>query len=119
MALSDPRRLLAAPYGVFPSSRLEELAGRLREEGVQELVVGVPLKLSGSEGEMARRAREVGRKVGSLLGVPVRYFDERLTTREAERILVGAGLSRRRRREVVDRLAAALLLQAYLDRRRA
>ena len=93
------------------------LADLAREEEVTEIVVGHPLRLDGSEGPAAEAARELAASLGALTGLPVTMWDERLSTAEAERSLVGAGVRRRRRRGVVDKVAASVMLQTYLDAR--
>jgi len=96
---------------------LAALAALAREYGVEEVVVGLPLRLDGSPGPEAERVVRWARRLEAGLGLPVRYWDERLTTAAAERALLAADLSRRRRRRIVDRTAACLILQGYLDRR--
>ncbi len=92
-----------------------ELAGA--ETTVGEVIVGLPLRLDGTEGEAARRARRFGDVLGDELGVPVTYWDERLTTVSAERGLRTLGVSGRKQKQVVDQAAAAILLQSCLDAR--
>lgn len=94
--------------------RLTELA---RSEGVTEIVVGDPIRLDGTRGAAAEQARETAECLRRATGLDVRLWDERLTTAEAERALIEGGMRRRRRRAVVDKLAAAVLLQSYLDAR--
>ncbi len=94
---------------------VEKLAGIAREEGVTEIVFGIPVQLDGNEGPAAGRARDLARRLETASGLSVHLWDERLTTAQAERALVGGGVRRRRRRGVVDKIAAALLLQSYLD----
>jgi len=82
------------------------------------LAVGLPLNMDGSEGDMAKRARKFGRQAGARFGLPVRFIDERLTTRAAEALLqdtVGRGRVARRRAEKRDAMAAALIARAYID----
>lgn len=97
---------------------LEALARLIAEHEVTRVVVGLPLNMNGSEGPRAEASREFGRKVEERLKVPVEYWDERLTTVAAQRTLLEADLSRQKRKQVVDRLAAALILQGWLDARR-
>lgn len=87
--------------------------------GVREVVVGLPRNMNGSLGPQARRVQAFAEKLRAAVAVPVVLWDERLTSREAERVLVEADMSRRKRRAVVDRVAAVLILQGYLERRRA
>jgi putative Holliday junction resolvase len=80
------------------------------------LVVGLPLDMRGTEGAAAVRVRAFGERVAAHLALPLEFWDERFTTVAAERTLLEADVSRRRRREVVDKVAATLILQGYLAR---
>jgi putative Holliday junction resolvase len=97
----------------------QELVRRIsvlaREEEVAVIVVGNPLRLDGSPGPAADAARALADALAEATGLPVTLWDERLTTSEAERSLVGAGVRRNRRRDVVDKVAASVMLQSYLD----
>jgi len=121
LAVSDPLGLTAQGLGVLErrgrDADLARLAEVAREWGVQEIVVGLPRHMDGSPGKQVPEILELAQALGEALGVKVTPWDERLTSREAERLLIQADLSRRRRRQVVDRLAAVLILQGYLDRR--
>jgi putative Holliday junction resolvase len=117
-AVSDPLGISAQPHGVLDATdpRLMEQIARLGIDlGVERIVVGLPVSLNGSEGPAAAEARRFAAEVARSTGLPVDLLDERFTTVSAERVLVQAGLSGRRRRAVRDRVAAAILLQAYLD----
>ncbi len=96
-------------------ARVAELASR-RKAAV--IVVGLPLHMDGSVGRAARRARRFARALRRELGLEVKLWDERLSTAEAERALIAAGERRERRREVRDGVAAAVILQSYLDAQR-
>ena len=122
MAISDPTRLLASPVTVLDRRRglapvLDALAAIVSREGASLLVVGLPLNADGSEGPQARRAREFARTAERVVGVPVEMWDERLSTRAAEDILRSQGRNLRRARErgQLDAIAAAAILQDYLD----
>lgn len=91
------------------------IAGLARDEGATEVVLGHPVSLDGTEGPAATRVREIAESLRAATDVPVVLWDERLTTAEAERALVGAGVRRKRRRGVIDKVAAAVMLQSYLD----
>lgn len=92
--------------------------GRLVEEHrVAEIVVGLPLNMDGSEGPAAIAARRFAARLEARLGIPVRLWDERLTTWEAGGILKEAGVRPARRKQLVDKLAAALILKSYLESR--
>ena len=86
-----------------------------REERIERFVVGLPVHTSGHESEKSREARAFGGWLGKLTGVPVEYFDERYTSAEAEQILGDAGLTKKRRKERLDQLAAQIMLTAYLE----
>ncbi len=118
VALSDATGIIAQPHMVIDRRR-HDLAATLRtlyeEHEVGTVVVGLPVSLSGEEGTAARRARAFGAKVEDILGCQVVYQDERFTTVQAEDALLEAGMRRVERREKRDKIAAALMLQAYLD----
>jgi putative holliday junction resolvase len=120
VAISDPERRLAVPHGNVRAGAPQDLraiSAIVRENDVAEIVVGHPLKLSGEAGEAAHHAERFASALRDAVGVPVTLQDERLTTVEAERGLAEAGVPGRARRQVIDRSAATLILQAYLDRR--
>jgi putative Holliday junction resolvase len=94
---------------------MEHIARLGAELAVERIVVGLPVSLNGTEGPAAAAARRFAAAVGEATGLPVDMADERFTSVTAERVLVQAGLSGRRRRAVRDRVAAAVMLQAYLD----
>jgi putative Holliday junction resolvase len=96
---------------------LEAIADVLRPYAPDRLVVGLPLSMSGAEGPQAARVRAFANDVATHLGLPLEFWDERLTTVAAERTLLEADVSRRRRREVIDKVAATLILQGYLARK--
>lgn len=121
LAVSDPLGLTAQGLKVLERrdwdrdlTRLLEIARPYR---IQEVLVGLPRHLNGRLGEQAEEILELAQSLGEALNAPVVTWDERLSTVEAERLLIQADLSRRRRRQVVDQVAATLILQAYLDRR--
>ena len=89
----------------------------VEEYRVVGLVVGLPVHMSGDEGEKAREARAFGRWAAEATGLPVTWWDERYTTVIAEEALISAGLSKKKRKQRLDKLAAQIMLQAYLDRR--
>ena len=119
VALSDGLGIAAHPFGVLEAGgdagpRLAEL---VREHDVERVVVGLPRSLDGSEGKAATIARRFAQELRALLDIEVAMYDERLTSRIAEDVLLSAGSSRARRRKKVDKVAAAVMLQGYLDRR--
>ena len=118
VALSDPARTVATPLEVLVrSGGLHRAIKNLVDEWeATTVVVGLPVSLDGSEGPAAAKARTEIDRLGATLGVPVETYDERLTTVSAERLMTDAGLDSRSQRKVVDKIAAAILLQAWLDR---
>jgi putative holliday junction resolvase len=122
VALSDELGMLASPlkvverlHGLGPV--FDDLIDIARREGVHRMIVGLPLNADGSEGRQARRARDFARLAERVVGVPVEMWDERLSTQTAEAIVRGQGRStkRMRQRGQIDALAAAVILQDYLD----
>jgi len=91
------------------------IARHAHEQDAREIVLGLAISLDGSEGPAAARQRSVAKLIETKTGLPVHLWDERLTTAEADRALIGAGMDRKARREVVDKIAATILLQSYLD----
>jgi putative Holliday junction resolvase len=121
VAVSDELGITAQPLGVVRRvggrRDLDALAEMLAPYAPERLVVGLPLGLRGDEGPQAIRVRAFATKVGERLGLPLEFWDERLTTVAAERVLIEADVGRRRRRDVVDKMAASLILQGYLASR--
>lgn len=119
LALSDPTGI-ALPAGTLERRGLREDLRWLRdwaaERGVQRIVVGLPIHMNGSSGPEAEQARSFARRLEEATRLPVELMDERWTTVEAERALRATGRRGRARREVVDSVAAAILLRTYLER---
>lgn len=122
LALSDVTRSIATPYETIRRTKFTADAKRLAEivskEGVGGLVIGLPLNLDGSEGPRAQSTRAFARNLAAHVDLPMTFWDERLSTAAVERHLIEADASRKRRAEVVDRMAAAYILQGALDRLR-
>jgi putative Holliday junction resolvase len=119
LAVSDPDRKIAFPLATYERQNAardrDHFRSLVEEEEIGGLVVGLPLHADGSEGSSAAEARAFGTWVAEATGLPVVFADERYTTVEAESALWAAGLTHRRRRQRRDRVAAQILLQAYLD----
>ncbi|MBS2028408.1 MAG: Holliday junction resolvase RuvX [Deltaproteobacteria bacterium] len=98
---------------------LAELKAIAEEYEVQKLVVGLPLNMDGSEGPRAQTSRAFAERASAALGIPFDLWDERLSTAEVQRLLISADVSRKKRKQVVDKLAAQVILQGYLDSRPA
>ena len=118
VALSNPDRTLASPLEVIKrtGNLYRDIAKIVEEWEANAVVVGLPLSLDGSVGPAAKKALAEVKKLGATLQVPVETYDERLTTVTAERLMTDAGLDSRNQRKVVDKIAAAIMLQAWLDR---
>jgi putative Holliday junction resolvase len=116
LAISDELGLTARPLEVVLVTELDAALTRIVDEYVIEgVVLGLPTSLGGYEGDSAAGARELGNHIGNLLNVPVEYMDERFTSRMAESALLESGMKRSKRKETVDKVAAAIILQTYLD----
>ncbi|MGH9407781.1 MAG: Holliday junction resolvase RuvX [Terriglobia bacterium] len=119
LAVSDPLGVVAQGLPTLvrtnQASDFAEIARRLDEYDVREVIVGRPLSKSGDENAMSRLASGFAEKLRERLRRPVTLWDERLTSAEANRLLRESGIGREKRRRAVDRVAAALILQSYLD----
>jgi putative Holliday junction resolvase len=120
LALSDVMRQIATPLETIRRTKfkadVEQLLRIAKEQGVGGLVAGLPVNLDGTEGPRAQSTRAFVRNLTQLTDLPVAFWDERLSTAAAERALLEADTSRRRRAELIDKMAAAYILQGALDR---
>ena len=123
LALSDPTGIFASPHGFMdthPRRRLQKrLQALMDEKGVSMLVVGEPLSMDGTVGAQAEEAQEFVTWLRGWVSVPVEQIDERLTSVIAERAMIEGGLRREERKKKRDAVAAAILLQSWLDARGA
>jgi putative Holliday junction resolvase len=121
LAVSDPLGITAQGLEVWiRRDRQADLDHLLKVAGdydVQAIVVGLPRHMDGRPGAATPEIKEFAGALGDAAGVDIIFWDERLTTAAAQRLLIQADVSRRRRRQVVDQLAAVLILQSYLDHR--
>lgn len=118
IALSDPMGWTAQGHSVLQRSSKDDMAALkalCTEQEVDLIVVGFPLNMNGTEGPKAMEIKEFACILGEYTGLPIELWDERLTTVTAEKILIQADVSRRKRRQVIDKMAAAFILQSYLD----
>ena len=119
VAVSVPEGTVAHPLEQFEPRGRRDLVARVArlvaEHGAERVVVGLPVRLDGAHGAQARRTEATVEALRTSLGVPVAVWDERLSTRRADRAMQEAGLTSGRRREKRDMVAASLILQAYLD----
>ena len=122
VAVSDGLGLTAQPHATLSRHGgvrdLEAIAAVVKAVGADRVVLGLPLDPEGQEGDACRRARAFADKLAAHLALPVELIDESFSTVEAEEVLLAADLSRQRRRTVIDKLAAAVILQRWLDSRR-
>jgi putative holliday junction resolvase len=122
LALSDVSRTIASPLETIARTKFKADAARLLAHVLTHqvcgLVLGLPTNMDGSEGPRAQATRALARNLNGLSVVPILLWDERLTTAAAERMLIAADTTRKRRDEVIDKLAATLILQGALDRLR-
>jgi putative Holliday junction resolvase len=119
LAISDPDRQFASPLTTYTRRNDTQDAAFFQriiaEHEIGLILVGLPIRADGYEGEQAQAARKFGAWLQEATGVPCEYVDERLTSFAADESLMGAGLSKKKRKERRDRVAAQILLQTYLD----
>lgn len=120
VAISDLRRSVATPVSVIRREKFTldaaQLLALLSERKAQGIVLGLPLNMDGSEGPRVQSTRAFARNLERLTDLPISFWDERLSTVAAERALLEADTSRKRRKEVIDQVAAGYILQGVLDR---
>lgn len=119
LAMSDELGITAQGLETLQRTRiredLERLSSLATDNNVSLILMGNPLHMSGREGRQVEYTREFAERLGAATGIPVQFWDERLTTVEAERVLRQSGVSIEKRAKAVDRLAAVILLESYLD----
>jgi putative Holliday junction resolvase len=121
VAVSDGTGTLASPHSVLERAKRRDddhaaISALVAELGAERVVVGLPVSLSGATGPAAQAAEEETAALAAMLAVPVESFDERLTTVAAHRSMAASGVKSRQRRQTVDAVAAAVMLQNWLDR---
>lgn len=124
VAVSDELGIAAHPVAVIQRTGsvkkdIVELRAIIQEYGVQRIVIGMPIMMAGTVGVQAQKVEAFAVELKKRVKTPVVAWDERLTTAQVERMLIEAGQRRAARKEVIDKLAAAVILQSYLDRRKA
>lgn len=120
IAISDEMEILASSVESYHcTGNLETdaktVADKLEALGAQKIVIGLPKNMNGTEGPAAQKCRDFGKELRKFSDIDQAFFDERLTTVQAQRTLIGANVSRKKRKNIVDKLAAQLILQNYLD----
>ena len=119
LAQSDPFQMMASTLKTLPNSKLgavDNIASIVRENTISALVIGKPLHMSGDEGEMVKEVNDFAEKLENIIDKPIFLWDERWTTLSAEKLLIETGQSPSKSRDKIDQLAAAYLLQSFLDR---
>jgi putative holliday junction resolvase len=119
LAISDEMGMIAQPLTFLPAEPLAELLEGLKkvvaEKNVQQILVGVPRNMDGTYGPAAEKARKFVEQLKGALTIPIRTWDERLTSVQANKAMIQGGLRREERKLKADQTAAAILLQSYLD----
>jgi putative Holliday junction resolvase len=119
IAISDELQMIAQPVEFIPAEPFAEFLARLkellREKEVELIVVGMPRNMDGSYGPAALKVQDFVAAVRNAITIPIRTWDERLTSVQANRFLIEGNVRREKRKEKVDKMAAAILLQSYLD----
>jgi putative pre-16S rRNA nuclease len=119
LALSDTRRIIATPLETIGRRRFRDDMARLfaliDAHGVGGLVIGLPLTLAAGDGPRTQSVRQFARNLVAMRDLPVAFWDERLSTAAVEREMIAADMTRKRRAEIIDRVAAAYILQGFLD----
>lgn len=122
LAISDETETLASAFDTYQrqshESDIEFFRNLVVEEEIGRIVLGYPLNMDGSSGPKAEEANQFKEALSQAIDIPIELFDERLTTSEAERVLLQGDVSRKKRKGLRDRLAAVLILQGYLDQQR-
>lgn len=119
VALSDPTGTIASPHGFIDVRAMDIVAAigdLVSEHGCSAVVIGLPLRLDGTEGPAADRSRALGRTISEAVDVEIVFWDERFTTVTAEQALLEGDVRRARRKTARDPIAAAVMLQSFLDR---
>ena len=120
LALSDVGRCIATPMQTLKRGKFSQdaqlIAAIVAEQNVGGIIIGLPINMDGTEGPRAQSSRAYAKNLNRHLKIPVALWDERLSTAAAERMLISADTSRARRAEVIDKVAAAYILQGALDR---
>ena len=119
VALSDLLCIIASPYEVFENKgeddAINHLAELIKTQNVSDVAFGLPLNMDGSEGERAILHKKIGQKLQQVSGATVHFIDERLTSAEAEDLLIEGGLRREERKKIIDKVAAQMILQTYMN----
>jgi len=122
LALSDTSHTIASAFKTLNRKKFskdaEELVKIINEHNICGLVIGLPLNMNGTEGKKCQSVRQFASNLQKLIDIPITFYDERLTTHAAESILIEADMSREKRAEVIDKVAASYILQGLLNSRK-
>lgn len=123
LAVSDVLGITANPVETYIRKKNDEeadaryIADLAQKMGVQRYVLGLPINMDGTEGPRVEKTRQFAAALAAVSDIPIDYQDERLTTVTAERVLIEQGVRREKRKEVIDKVAAVIILRTYLDRK--
>ena len=120
VAVSDPLGIIAQGVTVItrkdPETDLNEIKRIVEEYKADSVVIGMPINMDGTKGKSAEKVNEFVEILKGRLSIPVYTYDERLSTKESEKFLISADVSRKKRKQVIDKMAAQLILESYLER---
>ncbi len=123
LAVSDQLGITAQPLSIYRRKTEKEDAayfkGVVSEYEIKEVVIGLPLRMDGSSGTRAEKTREFARWLGQVLNLPIRFWDERLTTKQATKVLSKQKISPRAKKDLEDQVSAVIILSTYLESKRA
>jgi len=121
IAFSDPLGMFASGYENYRrkdiNTDLEYIAGLVQQKDVDTIVVGLPINMDGTSGPRVQRTKEFTEQLSKHVTTKIEYIDERLTTVSAQKLLISADVRREDRKKVVDKVAASIILQSYLDKK--
>lgn len=119
IAMTDALCMISSPFEVYKNKgeddALNHIIELIKEYNIDGIAMGLPLNMDGTEGERAQIHRKFGEKLEELSKVKVVFIDERLTSAEAEEILISSGVRREKRKELIDKISAQIILQSYID----
>ena len=119
IAMTDALCIISSPFEVYRNIGRDDVIAHIvslvKEYKVDEIAMGLPINMDGSEGERALLHREIGEEIALKSGAKVYFVDERLTSAEAEEILISSGVRREKRKELIDKISAQIILQTFID----
>ncbi len=122
IAMTDALCIISSPFEVYKNigqdDAISHIIKLIKEYDIDEIALGMPFNMDGTIGERAKLHQEFGEKLHELSGVNVVYIDERLTSAEAEEILISSGVRREKRKELIDKISAQIILQTFIENKR-